>query len=144
MSETTSLTHYGRKGMKWGQNIFTEVKNRFIKRRSSRERSEDRKRVDETLRKSISAMNDKDLQDAITRLSRETQLRNLSKKPPSLGTRFANILGKTAVTVTVETMAKRFADKYTSSNAEVDRVKKSFVDTFSRELINEMNKKKDK
>lgn len=113
MSSKEELFHYGILGMKWG----------VRKTPSTGSRSEDRKRVDDLLKKSLGDMSDQDLQTIINRLSRETQVKNLTKKPPTALDRFGRALAGVAIKTGASALTNRLISKY--ANIDSDALRKA-------------------
>lgn len=92
------LYHYGRKGMKWYQNIFTKNKGKSSKSKSDPE-DETPEQKKERILKSRSAkalydnadlFTDKELNDAYNRLVLERNIKNLAPAEVSKGQKFVN------------------------------------------------------
>ena len=131
------LYHYGRKGMKWGQNIFGKIKTaktnhtrkkNLEKARAAKvekakaaakaaEEAEKRRQLVEKGKISAKKMTNEELQSSITRLEAEKKYNNLVLDT-SAGKRFANkFLNETlmpAATESAKELAKRSLMKYGS------------------------------
>lgn len=89
-SDSDELMHYGRKGMKWGQNIYGRIKTARTnkKRRKNLERARaakvakqkaaaERKKLLDSGKLSAKQMTDEELKDRITRLEQEKRYKDL-------------------------------------------------------------------
>ena len=100
-TENDELYHYGRKGMKWGQNIFGKVKTGASRvRKKISENNAHRKEVKRANRlrsKPLSKLTDAELKERISRLNMEKQAFDLIKQTtPSVqkGTKFMSSAGE--------------------------------------------------
>lgn len=127
------LYHYGRKGMKWYQNIFTKHKERVAakkKRKAEKEKAEAEKRkVDvaeqkEKIRNSRSAeqvyknahlFTDKELTEIYNRLNTENNIKNLIPKKVNKGKKFVDSTADTAKSVS--NLVNNATDLYKKVNA---------------------------
>lgn len=76
MSRNDELYHYGRKGMKWYQNIFTKGKSKTSSTAANRgTKKEKPKKV--SLDEKIKGMSDEELRKAVNRLNLERQYKKL-------------------------------------------------------------------
>lgn len=109
------LYHYGRKGMKWGQNIFAKAKARKVSKQRAENlkkaraaKAEKQKEAEERAKKvaagkiSAKKMTDKELQDRINRLELEKKYNDALKETKNA------------------TRGKRFTEKFLDST--VDKV----------------------
>lgn len=94
------LYHYGRKGMRWGQNIFGKVKNWRTSRKraknlkTARKVKAERQKLIESGKLSSKKMTEKELKNGINRLELEKKyndlLRDTTKATSSRGQTFVN------------------------------------------------------
>lgn len=82
------LYHYGRKGMKWGQNIFGKVKSAYgtvrAKQKEKRAVKKAEKAADKLRKKPINKLTDAELEKRINRLTKEKQVLDLQRNISSL------------------------------------------------------------
>lgn len=120
------LMHYGRKGMKWYQHIFTDAKSaaRAVKKaiaKKAAERKEYRKANPKTKKltsKNVRKMSVDELQNRIDRLKKEQELLNINKQikemsaaNASMGKRFIKALGSKVIAPAVQNVAKDALEK---------------------------------
>ena len=120
---SNDIYHYGRKGMKWGQHIFTKIKKSSDKRkkhkareesernRANKVREENRKRYS----KPVSEMTDAELRQAVNRLQLEKQLRDLTPKQTSRGEQFIKFVGNDVLLPSLKTSGRTVLTKYLTS-----------------------------
>lgn len=99
MSEN-ELTHYGRKGMKWYQKIFSKDSESGTKSSGSGNKSGSSKK------EKLSDVSDQDLQKRITRLRMEADYKALTAKKDKVSK------GKEMVVNWLESAGKNFLDEY--------------------------------
>lgn len=84
--DNTELMHYGRKGMKWGQHIFTSPENVSVKKNNSKNKTKNiskNKTKNETKKpvtKKLSDMSDDEIRTKIARLELEKKYKDLAKE----------------------------------------------------------------
>lgn len=149
MQSKEELLHYGIPGMKWGVRKGPTLTGT---------RSEDRKRVDNLLKKHLGDMSDQDLQTVINRLSRETQVKNLTKKPPSALDKFGKALAGVAIKTGAGLLTNRLISKYANIDTDalrkagktekqikelenIAKVKENFFKTLNNDLFQQQKKK---
>ena len=122
---TDELYHYGRKGMKWYQNIFTKGKNR--KGRSSGDSDNDSdeekrsggSRSSGSGKKSVRDMSDEELVKAINRARMEDTYHALRPEQESAAKKFVKSFAKEAIAPAAIHSGKRFLeglwDKYSDT-----------------------------
>ena len=111
-----SLYHFGILGMRWGRR---KGSTKTSAKKGDTD-SEDAKRKDTILKKSIREMSDKDLKDITSRLQLEKQYRDLTKKEISPGRKFVTEL----ITNAAKETAKTYVTKYMNKGME-ELMKKS-------------------
>lgn len=90
--DTDELYHYGRKGMKWGQNIFGKVKRKVSE---SHARRKEEKRIEKLMKKPVRKLTEAELKERTKRLNdertvleAERTVKNLSNDNISAGKKF--------------------------------------------------------
>lgn len=112
------LMHYGRKGMKWGQNIFGKVKSGAGKVKAKiDDRIERKKRIkaDRELRKKpLSQLTDAELKERFSRLQMERNVRDLQNQTgtTSAGKSFVQAAAKQVVGPAMVTAGKSVLTKW--------------------------------
>lgn len=164
------LCHYGRKGMKWGQNIFGKkrsgAKGTVVakKKKSYLERAKEAKEAkkkakaaaaEEARKRDPKNMTDADLRRAIDRKRLENEYRTLYPKKVSWGKKFASEFLDKAITPSLvdggkhilTNMLKQYGDnllKKDSQPSEADILKKKLADLkLKNDYTNEQNRKEE-
>ena len=112
------LMHYGRKGMKWGQNIFGKVKSGAgkVKAKIDANRAEKKriKAVDELRSKPLRYLTDEELKLRTSRAQAEKNLRDLEKQTETVkaGESFIKAAGKQVVGPALITAGKNVLTKW--------------------------------
>ena len=101
------LEHYGIPGMKWGIRK-DPARNTGRKGRPS----SDRASVNRLLKKRVEELSDADLTKVLTRLSRESQVKSLTKEPPKLITTLLKDFGKAGLAVGGTMVMGKLLEKY--------------------------------
>lgn len=99
--------HYGRKGMKWGQNIFTKQGKSIAREASSGFESAGKiagniaynAKPSKKVQKELSQMSDQDLRNRINRLNMEQQYANLNPSRTARGAKAAKSILEVAGSV---------------------------------------------
>lgn len=137
------LMHYGRKGMKWYQNIFTSGKKSGSKKRGD---SDDdagtptkakTKSSSTTKKKSVKEMSDTELSDAIRRLEMERRYRELTPQQVSKGKAFTNSVVNKMILPAAEDVGRQLVKTFL-----VDQVNKGFGFDDEEHKVYTNNKKK--
>ena len=137
------LMHYGRKGMKWGQNIFTSGKKSGSKKRGD---SDDdagtptkakTKSSSESKKKSVKEMSDTELSDAIRRLEMERRYRELTPQQVSKGKAFTSAVVNKMILPAAEDVGRQMVKTFL-----VDQVNKGFGFDDEEHKVYTNNKKK--
>lgn len=140
------LYHYGRKGMKWGMNIFGKIKtNRLNKQRSenlkkARAAKAERRSKISSDRMSPKKMTDKELQERIDRLSLEKKYKDAVRESRSAQSRGKRFLDK-FLDFTVDKVAENAAADVVAQAMKVLVVKGTNM-MFDDEVVFTNNKKK--
>lgn len=131
-SNTDELYHYGRKGMKWGQNIFGKVKTAAGNARAkiAEKRAANRKaKAAEALRKKpISKLTEEELKARTERVRKENELRELERKNQPItndqvsaaGKKFLSKFANDAVMPALTNVAKRKIEDFLKSKLGID------------------------
>lgn len=128
MDNSEYLMHYGRKGMKWGEHIFSKSKNK----QSTKSNSEiDIKKKKESIIKSRSAkqlyknadlFTVQELQDAYIRLALERKIKDIDTKNVTKGQQFIDRFNTTSGNI----------NKITSSVANVYKTTNNIRDIYNK------------
>lgn len=96
------LSHYGRKGMKWGENIYSRVRGHTNRSQAEKQKkireAVERKKATTKLSKDPTKMTDEELQRAINRARNEQTYKQLfPQKEVSRGRKFVKTLEKKVI-----------------------------------------------
>lgn len=97
------LQHYGRKGMKWYQRIFTKYKEHQQKSKAKKSAKEEKKksvtkeevlksRNPKTVAKNLDKLSDQEVRDILARMKWETEIKKLAKETTKTGLQHAKTL----------------------------------------------------
>lgn len=151
--ESNELYHYGRKGMKWYQNIFSKKKGD-----SSRKNRRDEDNVEtkvQTKKQSIKDMTDDELSKAIKRAQMEDQYRSLRPEQITKGERFTKtvfdkVLAPATIAAGEQFLRKALikmgddALKERTPPNTVDKLKKEFEELDWKRKVDELKNPKAK
>jgi hypothetical protein len=110
------LMHYGRKGMKWGQNIFGK-KLSSLKKRKGDSDSDDGE-PNKPKKKSVKEMSDTELQREINRLQMEQRYAQLTPEQMSKGRKFASTIGNDVLKPALINASKNVVQDYATKVAK--------------------------
>lgn len=113
------LMHYGRKGMKWGQNIFGK-KISSLKKRKGDSDSDDGEpnKPKAPAKKSVKDMSDAELQREVNRLQLEQRYAQLTPEQVSKGKKFVNSIMNDVLVPAARESAKEATKKLMSSQLD--------------------------
>lgn len=141
--DSESLYHYGRLGMKWGQHIFTKLKdysNRQRQRREVKKEAAKQKKINSSpKKKDIKEMSEEELNSRIERLRLEKSYMDLLKDTRPETTE----KGKQFVMSILETSGKNIGAQLTTYMMGVG-VNKLLGDVFKDQIVNPKKGQKDK
>lgn len=119
------LMHYGRKGMKWGQNIFGKKLSSLKKRKgdSDSEDGEPENKPKPPAKKSVKDMSDAELQREVNRLQLEQRYKQLTPEQVSKSKKFAKSIMNDVIVPAAKEVGKEQLKKIL--NEELDAARKS-------------------
>ena len=117
------LMHYGRKGMKWGQNIFGKKLSSLKKRKndSDSDEGESEKKPKPPAKKSVKDMSDAELQREVNRLQLEQRYKQLTPEQVSKSKKFARTIMNDVLIPAAKEVGKEQLKK--TLNAEADKLR---------------------
>lgn len=124
------LKHYGIPGMKWGIRRNREGANAGGKRKISN----DRLLVNQLLKKKRSELSDSELNTIINRLTKESQVKNLSKKPPSMISNLLKDAGKATVRAGTSFGIDKLIDRYAKGDSDKEKAVRMILESLKQEF----------
>ena len=118
------LMHYGRKGMKWGQNIFGKKLSSLKKRKGDSDSDDgepNKPKQAAPPKKTVKDMSDAELQREVNRLQLEQRYKQLTPEQVSKGKKFAQTIMNDVIIPAAKEVGKEQLKK--TLNTEIDKAR---------------------